>query len=324
MSLASMKRRMEFYGGAAQQDRMIRDKLWSLLRATKYSYQAARFKRYPEYDKEVVGVFNPGTQNMDYDTKMISTPFDSGYKVGDVFRWENTQTLWIIYTQNLTELAYFRGNTRRCDYMIRWVDGDQELCETPMSVVGPNQPDKTRMINGMMMGAFNVPSGNLVCLVTDNAKNRGYFHQDQTFLIQGVGYRVTQLDYVSMPGVIQINACEYPVNKIEDDVEEDIRNAWNIQPVIPEHRTDYGIDGPLTVKPYQEAEFEAIVKGGTWFISENREGGKKLPAKFVEYDVSQKIVHVYWDAPQRGGYTLMYELPNGTRYEKYVLVESLM
>lgn len=324
MSLASMKRRIDFYGGAAQQDRMIRDKLWSMLTATKHSYQAARFKKYPDYANEVVGLFNPITQNMDYDTKMISTEFRSGYKVGDVFRWENTQTLWIIYSQNLTELAYFRGNTRRCDYMIRWVDGERNLCETPMSVVGPNQPDHTRMINGTMQGAFIVPTGNLVCLVTDNAENRAYFHNDQTFLIQGVGYRVTNLDYISMPGVIQINATEYPVNKIDDDVEEDIRNAWNVQPIIPEHDNDYGISGPLTVKPYQEAEFEAIVKGGTWFIVENREGGKRLPAKFVEYDCSQKIVHVYWDAPQRGGYTIMYELPDGTRYEKYVLVESLM
>lgn len=324
MSLASMKRRITFYGGAAQQDRMIRDKLWTLMRATKYSYQAARFKRYPEFDREVVGVFNPVVLNQDYDTKMISTPFDSGYKVGDVFRWENTQTLWIIYNQNLTELAYFRGSTRRCNYMVQWVNGERERCETPMSVIGPSMPDKTRMINGMMMGSFIVPSGNLVCLVTDNTQNRGYFHQEQTFLIQGLAYRVTNLDYLSMPGVIQIHATEYVANKIEDDVEEDIRNAWNIRPIIPEHQTDYGIEGPVAVKPYEEAEFTAIVKGGTWFIVENREGGKKLPVKFVEYDVSQKVVHVYWDAPQRGGYTLLYELPDGTRYERYVLVESLM
>lgn len=56
-----------------------------------------------------------------------------------------------------------------------------------------------------------------------------------------------------MPGVLQINATEYPVNKIEDDVEEDIRNAWNIRPIIPEYPSEYGIEGPLTVKPYEEA-----------------------------------------------------------------------
>lgn len=294
------------------------------MRATKHSYQAARFNRYPEYEKEVVGVFNPVTINQDYDTKMISTPFDSGYKVGDVFRWENTQTLWIIYNQNLTELAYFRGSTRRCNYMVRWVNGERELCETPISVIGPSMPDHTRMINGMMAGSFIVPSGNLICLVTDNQKNREYFHDDQTFIILGISYRVTNIDRLSMPGVIQIHATEYTTNMIEDDVEEDIRNAWNIQPIIPEHQSEYGIEGPVSVKPYEEAEFTAIVKGGTWFIAENREGGKRLPAKFVEYDCSQKVVHVYWDAPQRGGYTLLYELPDGTRYERYILVESLM
>lgn len=319
-----MKRRINYYGGAAQQDRMIRDRLWTLMRATKHSYQAARFNRYPEYEKEVVGVFNPVTINQDYDTKMISTPFDSGYKVGDVFRWENTQTLWIIYNQNLTELAYFRGSTRRCNYMVRWVNGERELCETPISVIGPSMPDHTRMINGMMAGSFIVPSGNLICLVTDNQKNRGYFHDDQTFIILGISYRVTNIDRLSMPGVIQIHATEYTTNMTEDDVEEDIRNAWNIQPIIPEHQSEYGIEGPVSVKPYEEAEFTAIVKGGTWFIAENREGGKRLPAKFVEYDCSQKVVHVYWDAPQRGGYTLLYELPDGTRYERYILVESLM
>lgn len=303
---------------------MIRDRLWTLMRATKHSYQAARFNRYPEYEKEVVGVFNPVTVNQDYDTKMISTPFDSGYKVGDVFRWENTQTLWIIYNQNLTELAYFRGSTRRCNYMVRWVNGERELCETPISVIGPSMPDHTRMINGMMAGSFVVPSGNLICLVTDNQKNREYFHDDQTFIILGISYRVTNIDRLSMPGVIQIHATEYTTNMIEDDVEEDIRNAWNIQPIIPEHQSEYGIEGPVSVKPYEEAEFTAIVKGGTWFIAENREGGKRLPAKFVEYDCSQKVVHVYWDAPQRGGYTLLYELPDGTRYERYILVESLM
>lgn len=292
-----MKRRINYYGGAAQQDRMIRDRLWTLMRATKHSYQAARFNRYPEYEKEVVGVFNPVTVNQDYDTKMISTPFDSGYKVGDVFRWENTQTLWIIYNQNLTELAYFRGSTRRCNYMVRWVNGERELCETPISVIGPSMPDHTRMINGMMAGSFIVPSGNLICLVTDNQKNRGYFHDDQTFIILGISYRVTNIDRLSMPGVIQIHATEYTTNMIEDDVEEDIRNAWNIQPIIPEHQSEYGIEGPVSVKPYEEAEFTAIVKGGTWFIAENREGGKRLPAKFVEYDCSQKVVHVYWDAP---------------------------
>lgn len=68
-----------------------------------------------------------------------------------------------------------------------------------------------------------------------------------------------------------MNATKYYANLIEDDVEENIQNAWNIQPVIPEYPTQYGIEGPLTIKPLFEAEFSAIVEGGTWYIIENTE-----------------------------------------------------
>jgi len=55
---------------------------------------------------------------MDYDTKLISIPFESGFKVGTVFNWEETDTHWICYSQDRTELAYFKGSCRRCDYVI--------------------------------------------------------------------------------------------------------------------------------------------------------------------------------------------------------------
>lgn len=140
MSLESMKRRLAFHGGAAQQDRMIKDKLRSMLSATKYSYQAAHFTKYPEMTDTVIGLFNPVTQTMDYDTKLISTPFESGYHVGDIFKWENTGTYWICFTQDRTELAYFRGQCRRCDYKVQWVNGDREVLETYLSVIGPTNP----------------------------------------------------------------------------------------------------------------------------------------------------------------------------------------
>lgn len=326
MSLESMKRRLEFHGGAAQQDRMIKDKLRSMLSATKYSYQAARFDLWPELNHEVVGLFNPVVQNMDYDTKLISTPFDSGYKVGDIFEWKNTKTFWICYTQDRTELAYFRGNCRRCDYKVQWVNGDREVLETLISVIGPNQPLIQTLVQGQAKASIDVPNANLVVLTTDNEQNRLYFNQYQTFLLKGDMYRIEQVDNISMPGVIQMNATKYYANLIEDDVEEDLKNAWNIQPVIPEYPTQYGIEGPLTIKPLFEAEFSAIVEGGTWYIIENTElpWNRQLPVEFVEFDVSQKTVHVKWTARTSGAFTIGYKLPNGTMYQKHVLVESLM
>ena len=53
---------------------------------------------------------------------MISIDFASGFKPGDVFEWKNTGTYWLIYLQDLTELAYFRGDARKCTYEINWLD----------------------------------------------------------------------------------------------------------------------------------------------------------------------------------------------------------
>lgn len=129
-----------------------------------------------------------------------------------------------------------------------------------------------------------------------------------------------------MPGVIQMNCERYYTNLIEDDVEENILNAWNIQPVLPEHNTDYGIEGPLTIKPLFEFEYEAIVAGGYWIICENEDQPmpKRLPVDFIEYDRHSKKIHVKWHGTSSGGFTLGYVMPNGKMYQRYIVVESLM
>ena len=320
-----MKRRLDYQGGSAQQDRMIKDKLRSMLSATKYSYQAARFKEYPLFNNEIKGLFNPVNQTESYDTKMISVPFGN-YKVGSIVEWGNTDTLWIIFLQDKTELAYFRGECRRCDYKVNWVDGDRQLQEALLSVIGPSVPTLRTSSSMQAKVAEDFPNANLKILIQDNEVNRGFFHRYQTFLIQGIAYIVEEIDYLSMPGIIQFTATEHYVNKMEDDVEDNIRNAWNVLPVVPKHLTDYMIDGPSTVKPYFEAQFEALTTGGQWVIVENmnRTDGKGIPTKFIEYDNTQKTIHVMWDNPKSGGYTIGYQSPNGQLYQRYVVVESLM
>lgn len=103
---------------------------------------------------------------MDYDTKLLSVPFDAQYSVGDVFRWDNTGTYWICYARDLTELAYFRGQCRRCDYKVQWVDGNREVQETFISVVGPSNPDFTS--TNTTFGSADLPNANLVVLATAN------------------------------------------------------------------------------------------------------------------------------------------------------------
>ena len=124
----NMNARLTCRGGELQQDRMIRDKQRSLERAAQYSYQGAKIQLVNS-EKIVSALMNPNKLLADYDEKTVSVGYEHEFKTGEVFRWinpsnKNGDTYWLIYLQDLTELAYFRADVRRCSYQIYWVDTD--------------------------------------------------------------------------------------------------------------------------------------------------------------------------------------------------------
>lgn len=327
MSLANMTARLRFQGGAKQHDRMIESKLRSMLVATKYSYQAGEFQLWSsDNTPKFVGLFNPVTNTENFDTKMISTEFCNNVKVGSYFEWKDTKTYWIVFLRDLTELAYFRGECRMCNFKVQWVNEDQRLYETLISVIGPSATQLRTSSSMQAKVAEDFPNANLKLLVQDNPLNRKYFTRYQTFLIQGTAYQIEEVDRLSMPGVIQLQATEYYANRIDDDIEKNIRNAWNVQPIIPEYPTDYAIEGPLTVKPQIDAEFTTMMRGGEWFIVENYDlspNQQKNPATILTADISSPTIIVHWNSMKSGMYTIGYRMPSGQIYQKSVLVESL-
>ena len=68
-------------------------------------------------------LINPNVTKQDYDDKIISVGYEHNYKPGDIFYWANTNTYWLIYLQDLTELAYFKGDIRKCNYQVKWKNG---------------------------------------------------------------------------------------------------------------------------------------------------------------------------------------------------------
>jgi len=83
-------------------------------------------------DSDVVAraLVNPNKLTMDYDNKILSVGYEYDYKPGDIFKWLNTDTYWIVYLQDLTELAYFRGDIRKCRYTISWKSENGEVVTT--------------------------------------------------------------------------------------------------------------------------------------------------------------------------------------------------
>jgi hypothetical protein len=125
---------------------MIKDKKRALDHATLYSYQAARIKKVQSAkisrdellrSPTVRALINPNKLKLDYDDKIISVGFEHGFEVGDIFEWERTNSYWLIYLQDLDEIAYFRGSIRRCSYQIDWIDKEGNKHSTYAAVRGP-------------------------------------------------------------------------------------------------------------------------------------------------------------------------------------------
>lgn len=88
-----MANRINWHGGRPQQDRMIRDKRWSLDHAVKYSYQGAKIKHTDAIDQELApALINPDKTKQNYDDKIVSVGYEYRFEPGDVFDWMNTGT----------------------------------------------------------------------------------------------------------------------------------------------------------------------------------------------------------------------------------------
>lgn len=167
-ALNEMATRLNLHGGYFQQNREIRDKQRSLERALLYSYQGAWVKKIYQ-DKEHIAeekrvLINPNKVKQDYDEKTLSAPFDYEYAAGDIIEWVGTNTYWLLYLQEMTELAYFKGAIRRCSYRIKWKDGF-----TYAAVKGPSETKISSSIKHDI--SIDSPNYTLSLLIPKTAEN---------------------------------------------------------------------------------------------------------------------------------------------------------
>lgn len=304
-------------GVTGQQDRMIRDKRKSLSRALLYSYQAAEVKKlYDENDTiERRALINPNKIKADYDEKIISIGFESNFKTGDIFQWLGTNTYWLIYLQDLTELAYFRGNIRRCSYEIAWEDENKNYHRTYVALRGPVE---TR-INYIQKHeiSIDIPNHSLNILLPYNEDNIKLCQRYNKFYLQNdpnkTCWRIEATDLYSTPGIIEINAVEYYSNKTEDDIENGIVSG-KIEPIKnPNDTADKNIIGDTFIKPKVVYEYQYQGdQNGEW------KWDSKLPLT-VKIDKATNILKLRWETTYSGQFKLQY---NASEY-KTIVVESL-
>lgn len=310
-------------GGNPQQDRMIKDKRNTLNRAVLYSYQGAFVKKVYNEDNQsfydelnqppVRALINPDKVKQDYDDKIISIGFEHGFQPGDVFEWCNTNTHWLIYLRDIDELAYFKGEIRRCRYQISWLDEDGKPHSTYAAIRGPVET-KIDYIQKHGISVDN-PNMSLSILMPLNNATRNYFKRYSKFYLQDqdVCWRVEAIDWISTEGILQVNATEYYANETEDDIANGLVGGLVIKDAeVNTPRIDRLIDGETFIKPKREYTYTytGISQGGDqWSIDSS------LP---IEYTINENTVTLKWLPSYSGQFTIKY-----LDLEKTIVVESL-
>lgn len=326
-NLELMKKRFEWQGGIHQEDRMIKDKWRTLQRALKYSYQACTVQMVQSHEMVLnaeidpidpdMGVFpaaraliNPDKVKQDYDDKIISIDHIENYGPGDVFEWKKTDTYWIIYTEEVTEDAYFRGEIRRCRYKIKFKDENGNWWYTWAAIRGPVETQ----VDSIQKNQERIDKPNLTLniLMPRNEKTLTAFDRYSEFLFAGRCWKVQAPDDISMKNVLEVNAREDYINRDTDDMENEMKNGLIIEPVDP--TPDSGIIGETFIKPKIAEVYTTDEVGGKWTVLE------EVPVKLCLCD--DKSVKVTWEKTTHGQFTLQWSNGDIT-LEKVIVVESL-
>ena len=337
--LQNQAMRLGMNGGFLQQERMIFDKRRSLDRALLYSYQGANIARVSSIDENLIepqkaytitdkdnqqrrvyrALINPDKNKMDYDDKIISVRFEDKFQPGDVFEWMGTNSYWIIYLQDLTELAYFRGEIRRCSYSIDWIDEDGNKQSSYAAVRGPVETQiKFIQKHGI---SVDTPNHSLHILMPRTDAIIKYFQRYSKFYLQGcaevapkVCWRVEATDWISTPGIFELTAEEYYANESEDDIEQGLVGALIAEPVMPNsNETEIFIDGDtfIKVKKTYIYKFKGIANS-SWKVQKDR------PVKYSIDEEDPTTIYIMWDSSYSGEFDLSYG-----NYTKKIVVESL-
>lgn len=306
--------RLEQHGGNAQQERMIRDKRRSLDHAVWFSYQGAKVVKTDAEDRKPVrALINPNKLKQDYDDKIISVGFEYNFTTGTVFEWLGTGTHWLIYLQDLTELAYFRGDIRKCSYEIKFMDEDGKIHSTYAAVRGPVET-KINFIQKHGISVDN-PNHSLNLLMPKNEYTMEYFKRYDKFYLQGdeTCWRVEATDWISTPGILEVTAVEYFANETEDDIDAGIVGALIPEVKDPNPEVKIGIEGETFIKVKRAYKYKF-----TGYESHKWELGSKVPVH-IEIDPNDpRNVTITWTQ----GYSGQFDLYYGD-YKKTIVVESL-
>lgn len=311
-NLDRMRMRAIFANNDSQHNRMVEYKRKSLHRALLYSYQSAWIKKDDEDAIQCRALINPDKIKFDYDEKIISVDFRNNFKAGDTFEWPlNSNIHWIIYSQELTELAYFRGNVRRCQEIEAQDPDTKEWKKVYGAIRGPVETK----INSIQKAGIvaDVPNLSLNIYIPLTEENRKLFDRYCRFSFDGRMWMVQAPDSISTPGILEIVA-EEDYNCEHDNLIEKIENP---NPPVEGDKVPQ-ISGETFIKPLQKETYTSNVISPEYEWSINLDSENKDIKDVLTWTINSNKITVQWTAMVSGSFVIHYG-----PLTKNVVVESL-
>lgn len=297
-NLELMKMRARALNNDRQIERMVRDKLKSLHRSLLYSYQSAWIQKVGSEEKNRA-LINPDKIKFDYDEKIVSIDPKWEYKPGDVFEWKNTGTYWLILKQELTEIAYFRGNCRRCQAVEVL---NKETGETETYWMAIRGPVETKINTIQKSGIVaDIPNLTINAYVTKNDKTVKYFDRYQRFAFAGRYWKVTAPDSISTPGILEFTAEE------DYDCKHDDLIVEITDPNPPVEEFVNNIIGETFIYPLSSMIYSTTypINGAAWSVKLTNEN--KDIDDVLEYEIlDDGNIKITWTAMVSGSFEIHY------------------
>lgn len=229
MSLETLKTRVDYIGGNSL-NRIKQQKLNSFHAALKEDYNSRPILT--PLGEEYQALINDDNTKSDYDKRYISVDFSAGLVPGDVFECLDDNTHWMIYLQDLVEVAYLKSEIIRCRYQLTIDDVNYWVY-----FQGPTET--TVRWNFKRSTNWNDLNFSGTLYIKKDERTQNYFNRFDKLKIEGHNWQVKVVDTITVPGIIELELGEYFDSITEDLVE--------IQPVDVENT----ISGPQRVYPYE-------------------------------------------------------------------------
>lgn len=206
------------------------------------------------------------------DEKQLKTLYlhvanDIPIKVGDIMNWradDGSIEKWIL----LQEERKVNGTYRtfwiiRCNYLVKWIDNTGRLKKSWAYVVS-SQDDK---IKGNFRTWHNLitpqPNKYAEIVMPKVEIDRG-----TNFIIEDEGWKLVELDWTSVPGIIYLSLTESKINYQYDDTDVDIADTDKLQfpALAPIYSVGDVLDPDFGEFTFNEWEVELIPQEGAEYL----------------------------------------------------------